>query len=253
MIYITGDTHGQFERRFTTGSFPEQKDMTKSDYVIICGDFGGIWDRARESDSEKHWLDWFNDRSYTLLFIDGNHENFDRIESYPEKEWHGGRIHEIRPYVYHLMRGQVFEIDGKKIFTFGGAASHDISGGLLDLDDPDFRKKKKKLDREFEPYRIKTLTWWEQELPTETEMNEGIINLQKYNNEVDYIVTHCCSTSTQNEIGGKGLYAPDIATEYLERIKNTVAYRKWFFGHYHDNLNVNNKELLIYEQIIRIS
>ncbi len=253
MIYITGDTHGQFERRFSTGAFPEQKDMTKDDYVIICGDFGGIWDRTGESDSEKYWLDWFNDCSYTLLFIDGNHENFDRIESYPEKEWHGGRIHEIRPYVYHLMRGQVFEIDRKKIFTFGGAASHDISGGLLDLDDPEFSKKKKKLDREFEPYRIKTLTWWEQELPTETEMNEGIINLQKYNNEVDYIVTHCCSTSTQNEIGGKGLYAPDIATDYLERIKNTVAFRKWFFGHYHDNLNVNDKELLIYEQIIRIS
>ncbi len=253
MIYITGDTHGQFERRFTTGSFPEQKDMTKDDYVIICGDFGGIWDGAGESDSEKYWLDWFNGRSYTLLFIDGNHENFDRIESYPEKEWHGGRIHEIRSSVFHLMRGQVYEIDGKRIFTFGGAASHDISGGILDLDDPEFRKKKKQLDRGFEPYRIKKLTWWEQELPSEDEMNEGMINLQKYNNEVDYIVTHCCSTSTQNAIGGKGLYAPDIATDYLERIKNTVAFRKWFFGHYHDNLNVNDKELLIYEQIIRIS
>ena len=253
MIYITGDTHASFERRFSTGVFPEQKDMTKDDYIIICGDFGGIWDRDGESESEKYWLDWFNDRAYTLLFIDGNHENFDRIASYPEKEWHEGRIHEIRPSVYHLMRGQVYEIDGKHIFTFGGAASHDISGGLLDLDDPEFRKKKKSLDREYEPYRIKKLTWWEQEMPSEEEMKEGIENLQKHNNEVDYIVTHCCSTSTQNALDGKGIYSPDRATEYLERIKNSVKYKKWFFGHYHDNVNVNDKELLIYEQIIRIS
>ena len=253
MIYITGDTHGSFERRFNTGVFPEQKDMTKDDYIIICGDFGGIWDRDGESESEKYWLDWFNDRTYTLLFIDGNHENFDRIASYPEKEWHEGRVHEIRPSVYHLMRGQVYEIDGKLIFTFGGAASHDISGGLLDLEDPDFREKKKYLDREYEPYRIKKLTWWEQEMPSEEEMKEGIENLRKHNNEVDYIVTHCCSTSTQNALGRKGIYSPDRATEYLERIKNTVKYKKWFFGHYHDNVNVNDKEILLYEQIIRIS
>ena len=253
MIYVTGDTHGQFEHRFKMEAFPEQKYMAKDDYVIICGDFGGIWDRAGESDSEKYWLDWLNDRAYTLLFIDGNHENFHRIESYPEREWHGGRIHEIRPSVYHLMRGQVYEIDGKKIFTFGGAASHDISSGILDLDEPEFRRKKKKLDLGHKQYRIKNLTWWEQEMPSEEEMNEGITNLQKHNNEMDYIVTHCCSTSTLNAIGIQELYLPDKATEYLERIKNTVTYNKWFFGHYHENVNVNSKELLIYEQIIRIS
>ncbi len=38
MIYITGDTHGEFGRRFNTDVFPEQKEMTKDDYVIICGD-----------------------------------------------------------------------------------------------------------------------------------------------------------------------------------------------------------------------
>lgn len=40
MIYITGDTHAEFSR-FSTKRFPEQKEMTKDDYVIICGDFGG--------------------------------------------------------------------------------------------------------------------------------------------------------------------------------------------------------------------
>ena len=76
MIYITGDTHAEFKHRFNMENFPEQKEMTKDDYVIICGDFGGVWDVGWESKSEKYWLDWFEERSYTLLFVDGNHENF---------------------------------------------------------------------------------------------------------------------------------------------------------------------------------
>ena len=75
MIYLTGDTHAEFKHRFNVDNFPEQREMTKDDYVIICGDFGGIWDANEESKSEKYWLDWFEERSYTLLFIDGNHES----------------------------------------------------------------------------------------------------------------------------------------------------------------------------------
>ena len=65
------------------------------------------------------------------------------------------------------MRGQIFNIDDKKIFTFGGARSHDISGGLLDPEEPGFKSKKKRLDKGYMPYRIKHLSWWEEEMPTE--------------------------------------------------------------------------------------
>ena len=114
MIYITGDTHAEFSR-FNMESFPEQKEMTKEDYVIICGDFGGIWDYRGESRHDKYWLDWLEARNFTLLFVDGNHENFDRLYEYPVKDWNGGKIHEIRPHVLHLMRGQVFAIRGQTI------------------------------------------------------------------------------------------------------------------------------------------
>ena len=50
MIYITGDTHGEFKYRFNTENFPEQREMTKDDYVIICGDFGGVWDVGWEQE-----------------------------------------------------------------------------------------------------------------------------------------------------------------------------------------------------------
>ena len=146
----------------------------------------------------------------------------------------------------------MFEIGGKKIFTFGGASSHDITGGILETDDPDFKRKKKSLDREGIPYRINHLTWWAEELANEEEMEEGRRNLRKHDYTVDYIVTHCCSTGTQAFLDGSR-YVSDRETDYLEFIKNYTNYKKWFFGHYHGNRNVFDKEILIYEQIIRIS
>ena len=250
MIYITGDCHQDFER-FNIDVFPEQKEMTKDDCVIICGDFGGVWNRNEESSREAKLMDWLENRPYTTLFVDGNHENFDRLYAYPVEKWHGGKVHKIRPSVIHLMRGQVFEIDGKSIFAFGGASSHDIAGGILEPDDPDFKKKKKKLDQGWYPYRVNHVSWWKQELPSEEEMQEGIENLAAHDNKVDFIVTHCCASSTQNLLGG-GLYKTDILTEYHEKIRQNTSFKKWFFGHYHDNRNVNIEEILIYEQMIRI-
>ncbi len=251
MIFVTGDCHSDFDR-FCKSIFPEQEEMTKEDYVIICGDFGGVWNKDKESARETWWMDWLEEKPFTTLFVDGNHENFDRLYSYPVEEWHGGKVHKIRPSVIHLMRGQVFTIEGKKIFTFGGASSHDISGGILEPEDPNFKQKKKELDRGWEPYRINHVSWWAQELPTVDEMEEGRKNLEANGNEVDFIVSHCCSGSTQVFLGG-GLFRPDYLTDYFEGIRQQVKFKKWFFGHYHNNRNVNAEELLLYEQIVRIS
>ncbi len=251
MIFITGDCHSDFVR-FNKENFPEQNEMTKDDCVIICGDFGGVWNVDEESKRETWWMDWLEERPFTTLFVDGNHENFDRLYGYPVEKWKGGKVHRIRSSVIHLMRGQVFQIEGKKIFAFGGANSHDISGGILEPDDPNFKAKKKELDRRWLPYRINHVSWWAQELPSETEMKEGLNNLEANGNAVDFIVSHCCSSSTQALFGG-GLFIPDVLTDYLEQIRQTVKYKKWFFGHYHDNKNVNAEEILLYDQIIRIS
>lgn len=227
MIYITGDCHRDFER-FNMSIFPEQREMTKEDFVIVCGDFGGVWNKKEESKEETWLMDWLDCKSFTTLFVDGNHENFDRLYDYPVEEWHGGKVHKIRPSVIHLMRGQVFDIDGKSIFTFGGASSHDIAGGILEPDDPDFKKKKKKLDRGWRPYRINHVSWWKQELPSVEEMEEGRKNLATHDNKVDFIVTHCCSSSTQILLGGS-MYKPDIETTYLEEIYQTTSFKKWLF------------------------
>ena len=130
-VWITGDIHGE-PRRFNTESFYEQSNTTKDDVMIICGDFGLVWDYTGEGSSERWWLNWLENKPWTTVFVDGNHENFNRLYQYPVKEWNGGLVHEIRPHVLHLMRGEVFTIEGKTFFAMGGASSHDISDGIID-------------------------------------------------------------------------------------------------------------------------
>ncbi len=249
MIYVTGDCHGEF-LKFGNKQFYEQKEMTKKDYVIICGDFGAVWERDEESKAEKYWLDWLEERPFTTLFVDGNHENFDRLYSYPIEQWNGGKIHRIRPSVIHLMRGQVFELEGKKIFTFGGASSHDMDGGILDIEDPDYKRKKKELDREWRTYRVKHVSWWEQELPTEEELEEGRRNLENHDYKVDFVITHCHSSSIQQQVGSN--HRADILTDYFEELHQKLEYERWYFGHYHQEKAVTKKDIVVYKSIIRI-
>ena len=163
MIYITGDTHADFTR-LEEEKFPIQTEMTKNDYVIICGDFGGVWNYIVESMHEKQWLDWLDNKNFTTLFVDGNHENFERLYKYPVEEWHGGKVHKIRDSVIHLMRGEIYDIDNNKFFTFGGARSHDIRDGILNIDEYEKIYEYRKRGAYF---RIRDYSWWDLELPTE--------------------------------------------------------------------------------------
>ena len=87
--YITGDVHGDWISRLNINAFPEQKEMTKDDYVIILGDMG-IWNNSK---TENCNLDWLEERSFSTLFIDGNHSNFDILDALPVEEWkRGSRI-----------------------------------------------------------------------------------------------------------------------------------------------------------------
>ena len=246
MIFITGDTHGDY-RRFSTDIFPEQKQMTKDDYVIICGDFG-IWNNSPE---ERHWLGWLNEKPFTTLFIDGNHSNFDRLYAMPVSEWNGGQVHFIRDSIIHLMRGQVFDIAGKRVFAMGGASSHDIDAGILEPDDPDFKVKRKLLDKQQSLYRINHVSWWKEELPSDEEYETARRNLTACNWKVDWIISHCCPSSIADIIGG-GLYQHDPLTDFFEEIKGKLGFDYWFFGHYHDNRPIMQKYVLLYEQILQI-
>lgn len=246
MIFVTGDTHGEFER-FSSRNFPEQRNLTKDDYVIICGDFG-IWE---DSPSERHWYKWLNDKPFTTLFVTGNHSNYDLLANYPVDEWRGGKVQFIKPSLIHLMRGQVFDICGQTFFTMGGASSHDVSDGILDPDAPDFELQYKRLAARQAMFRINHRSWWKEELPSAEDYDEARKNLAQHGMEVDFIITHCAPDSLAKIITGP-FYQQDALTEFLEEVKRDCKYKHWFFGHYHDNAVVAGKHVLLYEQIIEL-
>ena len=256
MIYLTGDTHGDF-RRFSTRIFPEQKQMTKDDYVIILGDFGGVWSADPEEPMEKYWLDWLEkEKPFTTLFIDGNHENYDRLYTYPVREWKGGKVHEIRPSVLHLMRGQIFRLCGKTFFTLGGASCHDIEDGIFEADDPELKRIHRMAAKGYPEYqdlryRVNHVSWWAQELPSEEEFREADLNLQKAGYDVDFILTHCLPTSLHLS-AGEGRYEADALTDYLEQVREHTTYKYWFCGHYHWDHNITDSEKILYSQIVRV-
>lgn len=222
MIYVTGDTHGNF-RRFQPEYFPEQAGMTKNDVVIIAGDFGGVWFGDSRDDET---LDWLERLPFTLAFVCGNHENYDALERYPVAEWHGGKVHRVRPHVLHLMRGQIFELESYRFFTMGGAKSHDTN------------------------HRINHISWWRQELPSDEEYSEALQNLERYNWQVDYIITHCAPTSIA--LMGSRHNEADRLTDFLQEVRERAKYYYWLFGHYHDNKAVDEKHILLWEQIVRV-
>lgn len=226
-IFITGDIHGDIDiRKLTICEFPEGRELTKDDYVIICGDFGLVW---HSETNESFWLKWLSEQPWTTLFVDGNHEDFDLLKTYPIEEWHGGKVHKITESIYHLMRGEVFELNGLTFFSFGGAFSH---------------------DRE---YREEGVSWWQDELPTHDEVNHALDNLEKYNCSVDVILTHDAPKDIQDVLGMNHVDMTPYDCQYenicsfLQHIKNTVQYKAWFMGHYHMDRDYHKHHLLYYD------
>lgn len=252
MIYITGDTHADFSR-FNTKNFPKQKKMTKDDIVIVLGDFGGIW---YDCSKERYWLDWLGDKPFTLVFVDGNHENFDRLyNEFPIIDFHGGKAHKVRDNIYHLMRGYIFDFESKKFFAMGGASSHDIDDGILNPSDfankNEFKNTYKQWVNQGKVFRINHFSWWKEELPNQEEMKLGIETLKENNYKVDYVITHCPPREICCQYG---YYDTDSIILYFEELLNLgLSFKQWWSGHLHENkYNIYQKYNIIYKDIIRI-
>ena len=251
------DCHGDFTK-LSTDNFPQGKNLTKEDYVIILGDCGLIWSQ-KEDKNEIYWKNWLENKPWTTLFIAGNHCNFDRLEQYPIEEWNGGRVSFLRPSVIYLQYGEIFDIAGKKILALGKGASHDTQHGIIDPADYTTREEMKQACRnlekehggwQFAMYRIKGESWWPQEIPTSAERMHALDNLEKVNNKVDFILTHEAPASVINWIS---IFPPTEYSMWLERnIRYYVEYKHWYFAHYHLNKDINDKETCLYEQIRRI-
>ena len=236
-IFVTGDTHGDEDfHKLGTRRFPEQKTLTKNDFVIVAGDMGVLWFSFTRFSPDKidptdKWLmDWYDAKPFTTLFVDGNHENHKALARYPVEEWNGGKIHRISDSVIHLMRGQVYTIDGKTFFTMGGATSVD------------------------KIRRVENVSWWEEEMPSREELEEGIINLDKHDMKVDYVITHCCGTSLIPKLRTMHPDA-DTLTSFFDHLEFDFAldFKHWYFGHHHFDKKLDDKHTCLFNKIIEIT
>jgi DNA repair exonuclease SbcCD nuclease subunit len=152
------------------------------------------------------------------------------LDAYPIEIWNGGKIRRINNSVIYLMLGQVYEIEGKKFFTFGGADSHD------------------------KEYRKEGKTWWSREMPSSIEYEEGLINLDQHNWKVDYVVAHTCSSGTlaliADQLGIK--YPLDPMHSYFQQISERLQYKKWFFGHFHRDIEFPKDQRLLYSDMVKL-
>lgn len=217
MIYVTGDTHGDISR-FKS---PEMKKLSRDDTLIIAGDFGFIWN---DSKAERAALKKLTEKGFTIAFLDGCHENFDMLEKYPTSEWKGGKARIIAPNIVHLMRGQVYTIEKRKIFTFGGGHSQDI----------EFRREN---------------DWWEREQPTHEEIKEAISHLRENNYDVDYIITHEPPASLKECLGVDVLERLEVHA-FFEDVIKTCKYKKWFFGKCHIDKHIPIKFFAVFNSVI---
>ena len=234
MIYVTGDTHGEIDiGKLSNKNFPDGKNLTENDYLIILGDFGfpfydkEIMKTYGKTGEYAYWTRWLAMKPYTILFIDGNHDNFNFWDAQPIIRKWGGNVqrHPDIPNTYHLMRGEIYEIDNNTIFTFGGAVSIDIM------------------------HRTKNISWWPQEQATDEQIEHARKNLAKHDNTVDYIFTH---TMPQKLIKEYGCFTPisDKGAEFFDEILENVDYKLWCCGHFHiDDIDEKHKLRMFYNDI----
>lgn len=221
MLYITGDTHGELDR---FRSFHPKRSLfsKEKDFLVVCGDFGFLWDGSEE---ERKKLLWLSKRPYTVLFIEGTHDNLDLIYRIEPELFCGGRARKVEENVYCLCRGEIFNLCGFRLFAMGG-------GETRELDD-----------------REEGVTWWQDELPSPEELQRARDNLRRARHMVDIIVTH---ESPRRSGLRRDAEAPNTLDLFLDELGQAIRYRQWYFGALHLDKPVTATLTAVFQQIHQV-
>ena len=226
-FFITGDTHGTLDLDKAIRFFDEHEgEYSEEDYLIICGDVGAC---GFSASGERATREALRNLPVTVLFVDGNHEHHQNLNDYPVEEWNGGKVHRIENTIIHLMRGQVYDINGTTFFTFGGAYSVD------------------------KYIRQEGIDWFPEEIPSREEYEEGWNNLEKTGFQVDYIISHTAPREVAAAIGFGEMSDDEIELrQYLQRVADNTDFTAWYFGHFHQDEEVEGQFFCLYDDIIEL-
>ena len=229
-IYFFGDTHNNID---IDKIFLPQ--YSTDDFIIVCGDFGVLWDykynNIHFSKKEKRLIKRIETLPCTLLFVDGNHENFHRLAQLKSVQKFGADCGEyLENKCYHLKRGRIYNIAGQNIFTMGGALS---------------------IDKE---YRKENKSWWKGEAITDEQVEFAIQNITEFSDKIDIVITHTCPHIFLRELRRFISIEHKIHDEnsfQLERIyANLLNHNKlpkwWFFGHWHCDVSFEVGDISAY-------
>lgn len=216
MVYITGDTHGDLTRF----DAPELKRLRREDTLIVCGDFGFVWD---DSPAEKKKRRALSRKKYTIAFLDGAHENFALLAAFPEETWNGGPVRRIADNLLYLTRGSVYDIEGERYFVMGGGERETFDTVAEETD----------------------------AVPNESELKAGLARLAEAGNRVDYILTHEPSGKAGAYVIPKRRRSSGLDV-YFDGIENTVAYRCWYFGSVHTDRRITGRHIAVYAQVLPV-
>lgn len=210
MIYFIADIHGDIS---FAGLNEYIQKATDDDLLIVLGDVGLNFEKT---DENKRFTEQFLSVDKKIALIDGNHENFEYLNSFPEEDLYGGKVRRLTENIVLLKRGNIYNIENKTFFVFGGCKSS-----------PKWKEKG---------------LWYPGEEPSEDEIKLALKNFEKYNYTVDYILTH-----KYEETLGRGTVSADLQrlTEFIEA---NVRYDKWFSGHWHTEGKVDEKHFLVYDR-----
>ena len=231
MLFVSGDVHGNMREIQRIIDWAKNQNLTKNDYLVLLGDF--LVPKFKNMSKEYDTFDFWEKFPCQVLFVDGNHENFEDLNKMPIETWNGGLVHKVGNNILHLMRGQVFTIDGHKIFTMGGA---------------------KTIDRH---RRIEGVDWFREEDISYNETNIALDNLAKVNNVVDYIFTHTVGKEFISKKINKTYESPDSYSgsinNFLDYINDIINYKDWYFGHFHFDEDFEETNLhCVYKNVIRL-
>lgn len=234
MLHIRGDTHNEIGQ-FTEEIMPGESSWTADDMLLVAGDFGFVFRGEDRYISERNNLNALAKKPYQILFVDGNHEGFPFLNAYPEEIRFGAPVRKIRDNIFWLQRGYVYTIQGLSFFVMGGAHSMDKA----------FRMKYFEICGE--------QIWFESELPSKEEYQRAIANLNAHNMKVDYIVTHTAPRSIIPRIIHT---MPDMTdaelTGFLDWIYHEVKFKKWYFGHFHEDIEINDQMTACFKELHKV-
>ena len=221
MLYVTGDLHGDLSRLART------RKLKKGDTLLVLGDFGMLW-YGDKRDAKA--LKWLKRRKYTVLFLDGVHENYDLLDAVEETEFGGAPAGKLADNVYHLLRGEIYEIEGKRVFAFGGGDA----------------------ESEWE-FRADSDAEAERKTPSGDEMSRGYENLAAANNKVDIMATHSPSGKTNGYFSRSGDNARLRGVHvYLNRLEDIVTFDHWYFGSLHVDRPCGSRHTAVFEEILKV-